>query len=249
MLIVIVDFDNYFRETNLDVQKLEFALSNVIRQCEKTFSGFRQILIRLYGGWYQETSLTKQASQIQQLLSQIHLFPKILGTMKLNGSIELVSQLYELPTFKWFYTYKEKHGLPRLRINHNIEDGICTHNKDICPKYILNKFTSHKGKTCSILGCKNSNKEIFKTLEQKMVDTMIACDIISVANMEDIKGIFVLSDDQDHFPSYAIASEYLKKERKTQCKISVGIRNAENSRKEFISKMLEFFNIEIISMV
>lgn len=247
MVIVIVDFDNYIgtRVESFKKEDLELIFKDIIEQCEIHFNDFGTIQIRLYGGWYSATALTKQASLIQQLLSQVNIFPIIKGNKIIRGDISLVSTLYEVPSYNWYYTYKEKAGIPRVRIDFSKFDSSCNSNREHCPKYILYKFTSNKTKICSVPGCENINKNVFKAVEQKMVDTMIACDVVSTVKDDSIKGVFVLSDDQDHFPSYAIASMTSNIENK----IIVGIKNQDSDRYDFMSRFLNPFNIKIIRMI
>ncbi len=246
MVVVIIDFDNYLGTdvSKLTKEDLELTLTDIVIQCEKHFHGFDSIQIRLYGGWYHETTLTKQASAIQQLLSQINIFPKIGNGKILRGSVELVSSLFDIPNYNWQYTYKEKNGIPRIRINHDEIDLLCNSNRESCPKFILYKFTQKKTKQCHVPGCNHLHKDVFKGIEQKMVDTMIACDIISTVKNNEIKGVFVLSDDQDHFPSYAMASTYSDQVDK----IVIGVKNSDNQRFSLISNLLTPFNIKIITI-
>jgi uncharacterized LabA/DUF88 family protein len=250
MVVVIIDFDNYFRDIKDidDSQKFELALTEIVEKCEIEFSTIDKISIRLYGGWYHEMSLTKQASIIQQLLSQISVFPKVKNNRITNGTIEMASSLFEIPHINWYYTYKEKDGISRVRINHDLVDAFCTTNREQCPKYILYKFTAKKDKQCHIPNCTHIHKNIFKGIEQKMVDTMIACDVISAANDENVNGLFVLSDDQDHFPSYAIASKQIR--QKENSSFLLGIKNSDDTRSDLIKTLLNpFDNIKIISML
>src|ERR1035437_7056449 len=89
-IAVIIDFDNYFGSdmSIISSESIEFAISEMVNLCELKFSGFENILIRLYGGWYHETTLTKQASSIQQLLYSVSVFPKVHGGKAIQGSIE-----------------------------------------------------------------------------------------------------------------------------------------------------------------
>ena len=246
MVVVIIDFDNYFGTdvALLTIENFELALTDIVVECEKKFKNFQRINIRLYGGWFHDTTFTKQASSIQLLLSQIQIFPKVKNGKVINGDVELVSSLYEIPNHKWQYTYKEKSGIPRIRINHDIIDDMCNNNRNLCPKYLIYKFTSKKQKQCHVSGCTHLHKNIFKGIEQKMIDTMIACDVISTVNDESIKGVFILSDDQDHFPSYALASNNCKQ----QDKIVIGMKNNNVERFNFATSMLSVFNIEITLM-
>ena len=246
MIIVIVDFDNFFGTDveKLNKEDLEIALTDIIFKCEELFIDFKSIQIRLYGGWYHEVTLTKQASVIQQVLSQISLFPKIKDGRIIKGSVELTSTLFDIPNHRWQYTYKEKYGIPRIRLDHTKVDLTCKSNKELCPKFLLYKFTQKKDKKCHVNGCDQLHNNVFKGIEQKMVDTMIACDVVSTAKDLDVKGVFILSDDQDHFPSYAIAGNSTT----IKDKVVVGYRNRNSQRFDLMSRLLEPFNIKIITV-
>ena len=246
-IVVIIDFDNYFGTdiSNLTPEELELSFTEIINLCDEKFNNFERISIRLYGGWYNEMSLTKQASSLQQLLYNVSLFPKVHKGKIVQGTIEMVSQLFEIPDFKWGYTYKETNGIKNVRIDFDSVDELCSVNRLSCPKFILYKFTKNKNKKCPVDGCNNIHKNIFKGIEQKMVDTLIACDIISIAEDDLTKGMIVISDDQDHFPSLALATERQKlKTKKNLDDIFLVIQN--DQKIEFITEFLKPFQIKTI---
>lgn len=245
VVVVLVDFDNFLgRDMNkLNPEMMELAFSQIVSLCETNFDEFNAIEIRLYGGWYEETSLTKQASAVQQYLHDVQVFPKVTPNRIINGSIELAATLHEIPGFVWGHTYKESNGVARIRINHEVVDDLCNENRNYCPKFILYKFTQKKDKSCAVDGCLNLHKDVFKGAQQKMVDTLMACDIISVSEDDRVKGILVVSDDQDHFPSLALAATKKKPNIES---IVLGIKNNQNM--EFISDFLSPFNVKTTLM-
>ncbi len=244
-IAVIIDFDNYF---GLDInlltsEKLELSFSEIVDRCEKEFTSFDNIEIRLYGGWYFENTLSKQASTLQQMLYNVNVFPKVKNKKIIKGSIDIISELHDIPGFIWSHTLKETDGIKRVKINSECDNSVCELNREVCPKFILSKFTKTKIKKCSQSNCNNTNKNVFKGMEQKMVDTLIACDIISLSENEFITGIFVISDDQDHFPSIALAMK--KQELKFDNKIEtiiLGIKNSYNF--DYISDLLNPLKIK-----
>lgn len=244
-IAVIIDYDNYFGTdmSTISSEKLEFSFSEIVNLCEAKFLDFDNILIRLYGGWYRETTLTKQASVLQQLLYNVRVFPKVQGGKAIQGSIEIISELHGIPDHTWGFTHKETDGIRPVRIDFNCVDELCTTNRTNCPKFILNKFTKSKDKVCAVQGCTNIQKNIFKGIEQKMVDTIIACDILSISDDETIKGLILISDDQDHFPSLALAKQNQKNKKiKNLDNIFLGIRNEKKI--DFISEFLRPFQIQ-----
>ena len=240
-VVVLIDFDNYFGTdiSKISPEGMEFSFKEIVALCESEFHNFNTIQIRLYGGWYKETSFTKSASEVQQLLRQVNVFPKVAFSRVLNGSIELATSLHLIPDFIWGYTHKETQGVKRIRLNHDCVDSHCKENRTVCPKYLLYKFTDSKEKKCFVEGCDNLQKDVFKGAEQKMVDTLIACDVISIAEDETIAGLLLISDDQDHLPSLALAS--VKKRRNIQS-IVLAIQNEKVE--EFITNFMLPFNIK-----
>lgn len=240
-VVILIDYDNYFGAdvSKISPEQMELSFKEMVRLCENEFSDFNSIQIRLYGGWYKETSFTKVASEVQQLLSQINVFPKVTEKGVLNGTVELATSLHIKPEFIWGYTHKETQGVRRIRINHDCADDLCKDNRTTCPKYLLYKFTDSKERKCGVDGCENLQKNVFKGAEQKMVDTLIACDVISASEDETIIGVLVISDDQDHLPSLALAS--MKKKENIQS-IILGIQNEQV--KDFVTAFMEPFNIK-----
>lgn len=238
---VIIDFDNYFGSdlTKISPEVLEFTFKEWVKLCEQEFSDFNAIQIRLYGGWYKEATFTKLASQVQQMLSAVNVFPKVAGGKIINGKIELATTLHIKPDFVWLHTHKETAGVRRIRINHECIDTMCVQNKDTCPKYTLYKFTDGKNRKCHIQNCDNLHKDVFKGAEQKMVDTLIACDVISVSQDKNVNGLILISDDQDHLPSLALAAE--NKSENLQS-IILGIRNEQTI--DFIKSFMSPFQVK-----
>lgn len=240
-VIVLIDYDNFFGSdfSKISAVQMEFSFKELVLLCENEFSNFDSVQIRLYGGWYKETSFTKIASEVQQLLRHVDVFPKVSPKGIINGSVELATALHIKPDFVWGYTYKETQGVKRIRINHDCADDLCKDNRAACPKYLLYKFTDSKERKCGVEGCENLQKNVFKGAEQKMVDTLIACDVISASEDEAVIGVLIISDDQDHLPSLALAS--IKRRDNVQS-IILGIRNVQVM--DFVSTFMKPFNIK-----
>lgn len=200
-----------------------------------------QINFRLYGGWYQDDDLTNRASVVFQKISNIDIFPHIINQNKrIFGDIQIVYNLYGID-YIWHNTYREKKGIPRLRINHTAKGDKCDSRKNICPVHILSKFTRNKDKICLNEGCMTKHSDIFFQREQKMVDTMIACDLLSYCEESSTNCLYLISDDMDHFPALALCHK-----KKEELPIFVGIKNVQNIVN--YSSILENFNIKIFQL-
>lgn len=224
---ILVDFDNIFPRTigeytETDIREILVLVINSVRV---KLPDVERFIIRLYGGWYTNSSLTTRASTLSTMLPALNtLFPILTPpSYIIQGNIEMATQLYG-HSFVWYNTYREHAGLPKLRIDHSVMGAQCGANTSTCPVLILKKFTERKQRVCDTAGCTTEHSSVFFQRTQKYVDTMIACDIISFGTDNEVIGVFVLSDDVDHFPAFAVAHDL----RTTQAKLGLFIINEQN---------------------
>lgn len=83
---------------------------------------------------------------------------------------------------------------------------------------------------------------IFSQYGQKMVDTMMACDILTYGEEEDTEAIYVLTDDVDLFPSMALCSR-----RNPNVKIFIGTKN--NKHVQECDVLNNYFGISTFLLV
>lgn len=241
--IVIIDFDNYFRGSFMTITQEQYInlFTNVIDDIlQKHDNNISEILVRLYGGWYQDHNLTNMASDVQTKVQQIDLFPIIRGNKKYDGSIEVVSTQYGLSEV-WYNTLQEKAGIPRLRIDEKHQDNACEQRKNICPVHILQKFLQKKTTICKNPGYNTEHRKVFYRREQKMVDTMMTCDIITYSAEEDVTSLYIVSDDIDLFPGIAIS-----KVKNNSIDINLLVRT--HKTKQAYQQILSTYNINIKSL-
>lgn len=245
-LAVLIDFDNIFPRqfSYYSVNDIERVLNFVIENVKASILDVENIIIRLYGGWYENNNLTARASALTSMLSLLNkIFPIIPNPRRIiHGNIELATQLYG-HSFIWYNSYREHRGLPKLRIAHEVISEQCDNNKEICPIKILQKFTKNPNCLCNIPGCSTVHSSAFFERKQKYIDTMLACDIITLSRDEDIVGIYVLSDDVDHFPAFAIAHDF----NLSKAKMGLFIKNSMNI--DIYKSFLSPFDIEVIQII
>lgn len=239
--IVIIDFDNYFTKDINEYSKtqIEYLFSLIVRHVYE-HNNIKEIQIRLYGGWYQDDDLTNRASNVIQKISSIDIFPIIRGHNKIDGNIEIVDSLYGI-NYVWHNTYREKKGIPHLRINYLAKDDKCESQRHLCPVHILSKFTKGKNRICINEGCTTKHAEVFFQKEQKMVDTMIACDLLSYSEEVTVDCLYLISDDVDHFPALALCAK-----KKEKLSIFLGVKNNKNI--SLYKSILTQFNINLFSL-
>ena len=204
---IIIDFDNIFKkQINLySADDLVKVVGYAIDLLRGQISDMECVRIRLYGGWYQENNMTQKASVLSSLIPAMEaIFPILSPSQRIIGSIELATTLY-LQTHIWYDSYKEKYGIPNLRIDVTKLGTVCQNQPDLCPVKILRKFTEHKSKVCHHDNCETNHSEVFFQREQKYVDSMMVCDVIAMSMDPDICAISAMTDDVDLFPSFSMA--------------------------------------------
>lgn len=205
---VLIDFDNIFPKAinKYTSEDVELTLKKILDVIKENVVNTEAIKIRLYGGWYMDTTLTQRASVISTMLPTLNtLFPMICNHNKrILGSVELAIQLYG-QTYIWYNTFRERPGIPKLRIDLNAIGDKCNDDPATCPVKILKWFTEKKSRICRKPDCNTVHNSVFFERTQKYVDTMIACDIISMSMDKDVESVYVVSDDVDHFPAFAVS--------------------------------------------
>lgn len=237
-----MDFDNWF-PTILkedDLSRLQQLLLDVLNIAIANVNDVDYISIGLYGGWYSEKILTPKASRLLMMIPKLkNIFPYRAknNTILIRGDINLATQLYDDETI-WYNSYREHLGLPKLRIKEDKLSNTCDANEKGCPIHILKKFTKNKRTTCHIPSCETKHEEAFFTREQKYVDSMLVCDILSYGLDSNYKEICIMSEDCDIFPAFA-ALRRLNVIMQKSTRIEVFVRN-EQLKHEYQSTLKQF---------
>lgn len=239
-VVVIVDFDNFFPKNMNDysVEEINAFFNSIIETILRQFDDISFINIRLYGGWYKGVSFTQKASVLSSMLANVNIFPVFIENKKVNGSLNMVQSQYGLDGYVWYDTYREKAGLQKFRIDSSKMGEHCTSNENVCAVKILDKFI-RKQKMCQNAGCTIVQQNVFIRREQKMIDTMMACDIIAYGGEENISSIVIVSDDIDIFPSIALCNK-----RNPQMELTLVIKN--NQSQAQYSSVLSPFNTKVV---
>lgn len=155
--------------------------------------------MRLYGGWY-EGSIMTQMGQELSVAMQEH-FPTIIRVPNQSGGLTPISvnaslavALSEDPAHLLFNTFRKKGRPNNVRVQ-NPQDAGCIKND--CSLTLLKKFL--KTGKCPTASCSSSSNSLIYRSEQKLVDTMLACDLLH-AQMQRLDYIVLVSDDDDFIP-------------------------------------------------
>ncbi len=208
--VVLIDFDNCFDLSRivLDEAWSTHNLNRLLGIVLGIDKDIRSIHIRFYGGWYEDRILTKRASQLLQALGSVSFFPLQHPHREnelLRGEIELVTRLLASPMIEWLHTKRSQRGLHRIRLQDvPVPDG-CPNQPLNCPLRNIYRFTKHKKKVCPIESCTVTNRDAFVSVEQKMVDALLVCDMVEFATEPNVDCLLVVSADADILPGIAVA--------------------------------------------
>ena len=197
----IIDFDNYVEDHSILNSESEFNLliNEILSKIVDEHTDY--ILIRFYGGWYNNGTLSRNGSLIQQRISSNRFFPISRNGKKYHGEVELASSINLLHGYTFDNTHRIKNGLPNIRLDKQHLNNYCSNSNEICPARILDKFTRRKDKECATNGCTVINQDDYKHSDQKMVDTMMSLDIVDYGEHPNVNKIILFSDDTDLVPS------------------------------------------------
>lgn len=195
--MIFIDYDNL-----TSIQKMAGLLDVVTKVLFQMSFGIDatriECEVRVYGGWYEDVSITTLAQNVTIEIQND--FPNNIrlpnpGSAQIVAFIkaELAVALLEEPSHHLFNTYRRKGKPTNVRVM-NPEDVGC--EDDACIIMSLKKFIK-KGK-CPKLGCEVGQADLIYRHEQKIVDTMLTCDIIYAA--KHINHIILVSSDDDFLP-------------------------------------------------
>jgi len=193
-VIVLVDYDNLSpvqKEIGLVnlahkvLSKIEFELINEIALCD----------FRIYGGWYEDNTITRLAEQVLEEINGNFPTLSILDNgLRVRINADLAKGLMEAPMRDLFNTYRKKQGASNIRIAKKEEVGC---DADSCLIPALRKM--FKKQKCPVNNCAIEFRNIVYRDEQKLVDTMLSCDLIYAAEAG-CSVIAVVSSDDDFLP-------------------------------------------------
>lgn len=194
IVFVFIDYDNLHpRRKSAGILDL---LSNIFVQIPwdpATTLGICET--RVYGGWYEGDQITQKAQKITVELGRD--FPTIIRiprknarTIALTVRVELALALLQDPGHHLLNTYRRKGKPSNLRVKKPDEVG-CVDSACI----LLNFKELLKHGSCPKPGCTVTSSDLIYRNEQKIVDTMLTCDLIYAADFATGPIILVSSDD------------------------------------------------------
>lgn len=195
-IVIFIDYDNLRQDqktsgilsvVNRALMLLPSTLNDPNIECE----------VRVYGGWYEGSIMTTLAQQISISLQQE--FPAIVRVPTLNKvtfrvTAELAVAMIEEPSFHLFGTFRKRGKPNNVKVAEPSEVGCA--NTACC--LIATKQIIKNGR-CPTSGCNVTNSDLVYRHEQKIVDTMLTCDILFCA-MRSYSFLLLISEDDDFLP-------------------------------------------------
>jgi hypothetical protein len=190
----LIDFDNMpipLRTSGLAAlaNRLQVVLS-------RELSSFDDVHVRLYGGWYTASGLSNSGSVLTQEISRSFPVVKALGTQIIRRiHCEIASSLVENSGQLLGWTHRQRHGI-RSRLFRK-QPASCA-SQSSCA---IDAVVAWSRGQCPIPGCTVKTWDAFTYGEQKLVDTLLCCDVLALSRRKPPPPVFVLSDDDDLLPA------------------------------------------------
>ncbi len=208
--MALLDYANLVsEESERDSPLMSHLMIGLVRAISGLAPQIEHLEIRAYGGWLNEGIITSSASKAMRALEGANPFPVTHPARRhalLHGEIRIVNTLLSLPHVEFGETYRMRKRPPRIRLAKSPVPDRCLADATSCPAAVLKRFTKSASKTCPTPDCSVTCGEAFMTFEQKMVDTMIACDLIEASQSADLALVAVLTCDTDFLPPLIYAS-------------------------------------------
>jgi uncharacterized LabA/DUF88 family protein len=196
---VLIDYDNML--PHLRRLTLAPVARKLVATIDELVPGVTTILIRLYGGWYSEKGLTRNGTVLaQEIQRDFPILTAKAGVIVRRIHCEIASALIDFKTDVFMSTYRERSGM-RSRLS-AVLPSACIKPTTCSLPAVYAWSTGH----CPERGCPVVPEDVFSYSEQKLVDTLLCCDLLALANRKPGPPVFVVSDDDDIVPAYILAS-------------------------------------------
>lgn len=202
--LILIDYDNAFPpNARLSDEEITLDVERWLRQVAERYPKSESFEMRLYGGWYDDRDLSRHGSEAARLLTLMPEFPMRGPDGRIvRGNISLaVAPLVADATTPLLGTYRRRGSLPRVRLTRHPYPEACAMEDTHCPAAILRSFTKHNRRECPVDTCTIVAADAFVVHEQKMVDTMLATDVLTAGQQpERFSAVVVISGDSDFVP-------------------------------------------------
>lgn len=199
-MIVLVDYANV--EASLRRRGIVHVVEHILQAAVERVSGMpERAKFRFYGGWYDESGPTREAQVLSAELSRS--YPGIVRLVGPPGTTdpirvqsELAYAILSQPACHLLNTYRKKNSYGNLRVRPPSELG-CT--SPTCGLRHIKKLV--KRNSCPEPECRIRGTDILWRAEQKLVDVMLATDLLHSVSSGLDDTVVVVSSDEDLWPA------------------------------------------------
>ena len=189
---ILVDYDNLEKNQELGEEESISAISyllNLLENSSDFFDGINalgRVDVFLYGGWYCEGNWTRKAQKISSTLSNSYPFLYTLQSgIKINVFTQLSFGLMCLPGRAFKGTFRRYPAKYRVANKYR-----CCNKSKPCVDFIR-----HLEENNQCMYCYSDQSDLLFCDSQKMIDTMICCDILHLSQQHENMIVVVTSDD------------------------------------------------------
>jgi hypothetical protein len=206
-MIALVDYDNI--EEIIRRRGILEIVSRTIQAISRTATPIQsRVEFRLYGGWFWESRLSKQA---QELSLQINsnfpaTIPWGIPAVAVKVSVVLAQSLAASPGFLLTHTFRRRPFSDRLYCD-SPSQPVC--GEISCPMHSIRTFFTDQ--KCPSRSCIKVQSQFLYHYQQKLVDTMLAADLIYFSAQKTYPLLAVVSSDDDMWPGIRTAIAFSSK--------------------------------------
>lgn len=200
-VIVLVDFDNV--DPLIRGRGLTHVVDRIIQAIPvPVLDAHPRVTLRLYGGWYINNNYTQLAQRLATDIAAAYPQPftvaGALGPTIVNVQLAL-STLYE-PGLPLTHTFRSRASAKGLKCD--TSKLISCVAGPSCPLRHIPAFISNE--ECGHNGCQTTPADVLRRNEQKLVDSMIATDLLFLQDQGQAPVVLVSTDD-DMVPAVRFA--------------------------------------------
>lgn len=211
LMNILVDFDNWFpQRCKKSGNPIDVTISSLLIDTYNKLTdtiggnidekgGVKRCKVRFYGGWYSGRFKTPKAQTLSSVLSNAQFVPYRKGNILYSA--EIAYSIMASPRYDFTNTLRR--GFPTTMAgfpyhsNHSFSCG-----QPACPLHTVKTILDNNG-DCPHPGCNRNLIESLYHVRQKMVDIMIAMDLVHFASIGGKVALW--SDDDDYWPAISHA--------------------------------------------
>jgi hypothetical protein len=198
---ILIDHDNV--PAQFTKAGLAGLAMRVVSLLDGSIKDLGDLHVRLYGGWYDASGgLTRVGTRIAQEIGRDFPITKLNQSRQIRRvACEIASALIDSPQDLLPFTFRKRPGI-RSRLSRVRPPNCIDHSK--CS---IDAVVAWSRGVCPESGCPVTPENVFGFYEQKLVDTMLCCDVVALALRNPRAPIVILSDDDDLAPAVLMSAK------------------------------------------